>query len=98
MATGESISSLTKDDVRVLLLEGIGDSAADLFADAGYNNVARVPEALEKSALRAAVRGVHLLGIRSRTELDEEMLAAADRLLAVGCFSVGTNQVDIDGA
>ncbi len=60
MATGESISSLTKDDVRVLLLEGIGDSAADLFADAGYNNVARVPEALEKSALRAAVRGVHL--------------------------------------
>src|ERR1700730_14367695 len=90
--------SPAKDKIRVLLLEGVNQSGVDLIVGAGYTDVARLPKALDGRALREAVRGVHLIGIRSRTRLDEEVLAAADRLLAVGCFSVGTNQVDIDAA
>src|SRR3954469_4721318 len=90
--------SLPKAKIRVLLLEGVNDSAADLFAGAGYANVTRLPKALDAQALRQAVKGVHLLGIRSRTQLTESIFEAADRLIAVGCFSVGTNQVDLDAA
>src|SRR3954454_9920879 len=90
--------SLPKAKIRVLLLEGVNDSAVDLFRQAGYTNVTRLPKALDAGALREAVRGVHLLGIRSRTQLTEDVLAAADRLIAVGCFSVGTNQVDLDAS
>jgi D-3-phosphoglycerate dehydrogenase len=57
-----------------------------------------LPKALEGEALREAVKGVHMIGIRSRTQVDAEVLSAADRLIAVGCFNVGTNQVDIDAA
>jgi D-3-phosphoglycerate dehydrogenase / 2-oxoglutarate reductase len=90
--------SLPKDQIRVLLLEGVNQSGVDLIADSGYTNTTQLPKALDGEALREAVRGVHLLGIRSRTQLDDAVFAAADRLLAVGCFSVGTNQVDIDSA
>ena len=90
--------SLSKDKIRVLLLEGVNDSAVGLFTQAGYANVTRLPKALDAGALREAVRGVHLLGIRSRTRLTADILTAADRLIAVGCFSVGTNQVDLDAA
>jgi D-3-phosphoglycerate dehydrogenase / 2-oxoglutarate reductase len=90
--------SLPKDKIRVLLLEGVNDSAVDLLRQAGYANVTRLPKALDAGALREAVKGVHLLGIRSRTQLTEDVLSAADRLIAVGCFSVGTNQVDLDAA
>ncbi|WP_375457469.1 NAD(P)-dependent oxidoreductase, partial [uncultured Methylobacterium sp.] len=90
--------SLPKDKIRVLLLEGINDSAVALMRAAGYGNLVHLPKALDRAALHAALKGVHILGIRSRTQLDEAALAAADRLLAVGCFSVGTNQVDLDAA
>ena len=90
--------SLSKDKIRVLLLEGVNDSAVALFDAAGYSNVERLPKALDGDALREAVKGVHMLGIRSRTQLTAEVLEAADRLIAVGCFSVGTNQVDLDAA
>jgi D-3-phosphoglycerate dehydrogenase / 2-oxoglutarate reductase len=90
--------SLSKDKIRVLLLEGVNDSAVELIRNAGYTNLERLPKALDGEALLDAVRGVHILGIRSRTQITEEVLAAADRLIAIGCFSVGTNQVDLDGA
>jgi D-3-phosphoglycerate dehydrogenase len=90
--------SSARDEIRVLLLEGVNQSAADLIAASGFTNVTRLPTALEGRALRNAVRDVNLLGIRSRTILDEEFFAAADRLIAVGCFGVGTNQVDLDAA
>lgn len=90
--------SLPKDKIRVLLLEGINDSAVELFDQAGYTNVERLPKALDAKALQEAVKGVHLLGIRSRTHLTNPIFAAADRLIAVGCFSVGTNQVDLGAA
>ncbi len=88
----------SRADLRVLLLEGINDSAVALMQASGYTNLVRLPKALDREALHAALRGVHILGIRSRTQLDEAAFAAADRLLAVGCFSVGTNQVDLPAA
>jgi len=90
--------SLPKDKIRILLLEGVNDSAVAMMKAAGYSNVERLPKALEGDALKEAVKGVHLIGIRSRTQIKAEILEAADRLIAVGCFNVGTNQVDIDAA
>ena len=90
--------SLPKDRIKVLLLEGINDSAVELLEQAGYSNLERLPKALDREALLKAIQGVHVLGIRSRTQLTPEIFAGADRLFAVGCFSVGTNQVDLEAA
>ncbi|MGX7704284.1 phosphoglycerate dehydrogenase [Methylobacterium sp. Gmos1] len=90
--------SLPKDKIRILLLEGINDSAVSLLEASGYVTVTRLAKALDPADLHQALKGVHILGIRSRTQLDEAAFEAADRLMAVGCFSVGTNQVDLDAA
>ncbi|PTM54926.1 phosphoglycerate dehydrogenase [Phreatobacter oligotrophus] len=90
--------SLSKDRIKILLLEGISDTAVNVLKSAGYTNIERLPKALDGAALTKAIRGVHLLGIRSRTQITPEILAAADRLIAIGCFSVGTNQVDLVAA
>jgi D-3-phosphoglycerate dehydrogenase / 2-oxoglutarate reductase len=90
--------SLSKDKIRVLLLEGVNDSAVQTMTLGGYSSVTRLSGALDGEALKDAVKGVHLLGIRSRTQITADILEAADRLIAIGCFSVGTNQVDIDTA
>jgi D-3-phosphoglycerate dehydrogenase / 2-oxoglutarate reductase len=90
--------SLSKDKIRVLLLEGVNDSAVNLIENAGYSSVTRLRKALDGDELKEAIKGVHILGIRSRTQITPEVLEAADRLIAIGCFSVGTNQVDIDAA
>ena len=78
--------SLSKDKIRVLMLEGVNDSAIARFEQVGYSNLERLPKALDGQALIDAVKGVHILGIRSRTQITPEVLAAADRLIAVGCF------------
>jgi D-3-phosphoglycerate dehydrogenase / 2-oxoglutarate reductase len=83
---------------KVLLLEGVNDSAVELFANSKYLSVERIPKALDGAALREAIKGVDLLGIRSRTQLTPDVFSGADRLTVVGCFSVGTNQVDLDAA
>jgi D-3-phosphoglycerate dehydrogenase / 2-oxoglutarate reductase len=83
---------------KVLLLEGVNDSAVELFANSKYLSVERLPKALDGAALRDAIKGVDLLGIRSRTQLTPDVFSGADRLTVVGCFSVGTNQVDLDAA
>src|SRR3954462_4061396 len=90
--------SLPKDKIRILLLEGINDSAVAMFADNGYGALERFPKALDAGALKEAAKGGHLLGIRSRSQVTEETLGAANRLLAVGCFSVSTNQIDLEAA
>ena len=92
-----SVSS-SKGSIRTLLLEGVNDSAVELFVSSNFSNIERLPKALDADGLLQAIKGVDLLGIRSRTQLTHEALAGADRLVAVGCFSVGTNQVDLDAA
>ncbi|GGF55253.1 D-3-phosphoglycerate dehydrogenase [Azorhizobium oxalatiphilum] len=88
--------SLAKDKIRILLLENVNDSAVEIMRNAGYTNVTRMPKALDGEDLKHAIKGVHILGIRSRTQITADIMEAADRLIAIGCFSVGTNQVDID--
>ncbi|MBS7813033.1 phosphoglycerate dehydrogenase [Roseococcus pinisoli] len=90
--------SLPKDRIRTLLLEGISSTAVELLGQDGYNNIEREKKALEGAALNEAMRGIHMLGIRSRTNVTEEVLSHADRLIAIGCFCIGTNQVDLDAA
>ncbi len=90
--------SLSKEKIRVLLLEGVHDSAVSLLRGAGYSQIVQVPKALDGEALLEAVKGVHILGIRSRSNLTEAVFQAADRLMVVGCFSVGTNQVELEAA
>jgi D-3-phosphoglycerate dehydrogenase len=89
---------LQKDRIKVLLLEGISETAVATLTSSGYSNVERLPKALDGPSLKKALGSVHLLGIRSRTQLTEDVVAAADSLIAVGCFSVGTNQVDLTAA
>jgi D-3-phosphoglycerate dehydrogenase len=84
--------------VNTLLLEGVNDSAVEILLNSDCLSVERKPGALEGNALREAVRAIELLGIRSRTQLTHDIFADAGRLIAVGCFSVGTNQVDLDAA
>ena len=96
--TDAPVLSLPKDKIRVLLLEGVNDSGVARFTQAGYSNLERLPKALDGPALVEAIKGTHILGIRSRTKLTAQVLEAADRLMAVGCFSVGVNQVDLDAA
>src|ERR1700722_15987859 len=88
--------SSAKGRTKTLLLEGVNDSAVELFVSSDFSNIERLPKALDSDALLRAIKGVDLLGIRSRTHLTHDVLSAADRLVAVGCFSVGTNQVDLD--
>ncbi len=88
----------TKDEIRVLLLENISAQAVKAFEDAGYTHIELLKSSLEGEALRRALDGVHILGIRSRTHLSAEVFAAARQLMLVGCFSVGTNQVDLEAA
>ena len=90
--------SKPRESIKVLLLEGVKDSAVELMQHAGYTNLTRLKTALDGAELANALEGAHILGIRSRTQLTDAVFAAAPRLVAVGCFSVGTNQVDLDAA
>jgi len=90
--------SRPKDKIKILLLEGIADTAVDTLKSAGYHNIERHMKALEGPALRQALEGAQMLGIRSRTQLTPETLDGLRSLIAIGCFSVGTNQVDLNFA
>ncbi|WP_370680631.1 phosphoglycerate dehydrogenase [Comamonas sp. GB3 AK4-5] len=91
-------TSLDKSKIKFLLLEGIHPSALKVLHDAGYTNVEALSGALEGEELKAKIADAHFVGIRSRTQLTAEVLAAANKLVAVGCFCIGTNQVDLDAA
>lgn len=88
-------TSFDKSKLKVLLLEGIHPSAERIFRDAGYANIETVKTALTGEELKAQLEGVHFLGIRSRTTLTRDIFEAADKLVAVGCYCIGTNQVDL---
>ena len=91
-------TSYPRNKVKILLLENVSDSAVGELTDRGYTNITRLPKALSENDLCAAVKGVHIVGIRSKTQITEKVLDSADRLLAIGCFCIGTNQVDLDAA
>ena len=90
--------SVPKDKLKFVLLEGIHASAVRALADDGYTNVETHAKALSGEELVAAIEGAHFVGIRSRTQLTEAVLARAPKLSAIGCFCIGTNQVDLDAA
>ena len=91
-------TSLDKRKIRILLVEGIHTSAVEAFRADGYTEIEYHPKALAEAQLRDALREAYFIGIRSGTELTAELLAAAPRLIGVGCFCIGTNQVDLGAA
>ena len=90
--------SLQKSKIKFLLLEGVHQSAVDALAKAGYTNVVTYPKALPTEDLKREIKDAHFVGIRSRTQLSADVLDAAERLVAIGCFCIGTNQVDLEAA
>ncbi len=91
-------TSYPREDIKVLLLEGVSASAVENFHRAGYSQVELHAKSLPEAELKARIADAHIVGIRSRTQLSEDVLAQAKRLIAVGCFCIGTNQVDLSAA
>ena len=91
-------TSLDKSKIRFLLLEGIHPSAQEVLRAAGYSQIEALPGALEGEALQRKIADAHFIGVRSRTQLTAEVLAHAHKLVAIGCFCIGTNQVDLQAA
>ncbi len=90
--------SFDKSKLKILLLEGVHETAVEAFRRAGYAQVERRAGTVPEDELKALLADVHFLGIRSRTHLTEAVFAAAPRLVAVGAFCIGTNQIDLDAA
>ena len=91
-------TSLDKAKIRIVLLEGLHESAVDTLKKAGYSNIEYLKTSLAQDELIEKISDAHFVGIRSRTQLTEEVFAAAKKLIAVGCFCIGTNQVDLKAA
>ena len=90
--------SLAKDKIKILLLEGLHQSAVQTFKDHGYSNIEYLKTSLPEDELIERIKDAHFIGIRSRTQLTDKVLEAASKLVAIGCFCIGTNQVDLDAA
>jgi len=90
--------SLEKSKIKFLLLEGVHPSAVEALQKSGYSNIEQHKKALPPAELKLAIANAHFVGIRSATQLTEDIFAAAGKLVAVGCFCIGTNQVDLDAA
>ena len=90
--------SLSKDKIKVLLLEGVHPNAVDEFKRSGYENVELLKTALDEDDLIEKLQDVQILGIRSRTKVTRKVLEQSSKLMSVGCFCIGTNQVDLDAA
>ena len=91
-------TSFPKQDIRVLLLEGVSQTAVDVFQRAGYSQIEYHKKSLPENELKERIAEAHIVGLRSRTQLTAEVLEHARRLIAVGCFCIGTNQVDLGTA
>lgn len=90
--------SLAKDKIKILLLEGLHQSAVETLKNQGYSNIEFLKTSLPEDELIEKIKDVHFIGIRSRTQLTENVFDAAKKLVAVGCFCIGTNQVDLNAA
>ncbi len=91
-------TSYPRSKIKILLLENISDAAVDELKAAGYSDIQKIGGALSETELIEAVKGVHLIGIRSKTQITKNVIEAADKLLAIGCFCIGVNQVDLAAA
>ena len=87
--------SLPKEKIKILLLEGLHPSTVETLKANGYTNIETLKTSLPEDELIKKIKNVHFIGIRSRTQLNEKVIAAAKKLVAVGCFCIGTNQVDL---
>jgi D-3-phosphoglycerate dehydrogenase len=87
-------TSYPKQDIKILLLEGVSQTALEALRAGGYSNIEFHEKALPEAELKRSIADAHLVGIRSRTNLTADVLNEARRLIAVGCFCIGTNQVD----
>ena len=94
----EPKTSYPKDKINILFLENISDKAVKHFQALGYNSVKMLSGALSEEELIKEIKNVHILGIRSKTQITDKVLAAAPKLQAIGCFCIGTNQVDLKEA
>ena len=90
--------SLDKSKIKFVLFEGVHQSALDTLHAAGYTNIDYYKKALDGDELKEAIKDAHFIGLRSRTHLTADMIEAAPKLIAVGCFCIGTNQVDLNAA
>lgn len=93
-----SNTSLDKSKIKFLLLEGVHQSALDTLHAAGYSNIVYLKTSLPDDELKEQIKDAHFIGIRSRTQLTADIFDAAEKLIAVGCFCIGTNQVDLKAA
>src|SRR5687768_14135574 len=91
-------TSYPKEKIRILFLENISDAAAKNFRQQGYPGVDKITKALTEEELIREIKDVHILGIRSKTQITPKVLEAAKRLQAIGCFCIGVNQVDLKAA
>jgi D-3-phosphoglycerate dehydrogenase len=91
-------NSLDKSKIKILLLEGVHPTAVDAFKKDGYHEIDYHPKSLPEPQLIDALRDAYFLGIRSATQLTHAVIDAADKLMGIGCFCIGTNQVDLDAA
>jgi D-3-phosphoglycerate dehydrogenase len=91
-------TSLDKSRIKVVLLEGVHDRAVENFDRHGYRTVKRYKKALAGDELKDAIADAHFVGIRSRTRLTREVIASAPKLVTIGAFCIGTNQIDLDAA
>ncbi len=94
----KKITSYPKEKINILFLENISDVAVNYFKAAGYSNVRKLSGALSEEQLIKEIKNVHLLGIRSKTKITANVLNAAEKLQAIGCFCIGINQVDLKAA
>jgi D-3-phosphoglycerate dehydrogenase len=93
--TSSATTSYPKEKVRILFLENISEVAVRNFHRHGYSNTERIGRALSESQLIQELRDVHILGIRSKTQITRQVLSAAKKLQAIGCFCIGVDQVDL---
>jgi D-3-phosphoglycerate dehydrogenase len=91
-------TSYPKEKINILFLENISDTAVNFFKDSGYASVRKLGGALSEEQLINEVKDVHLLGIRSKSQITPKVLDAAKKLQAIGCFCIGVNQVDLKSA
>lgn len=94
----KNLTSYPKEKINILFLENISDVAIRKFEDAGYANVKKLSGAVSEAELIKAIKDVHILGIRSKTQVTRNILSSAKKLQAIGCFCIGVNQVDLVAA